>query len=68
MDTSEELGLWSKNVTRYLLNKICDIEKKKKKKKKKRIYKVYLIILGMENSVAGQVSECTRIFLTTSVK
>ena len=31
-DTSEELGLWSKNVTRYLLNKICDIEKKRKKK------------------------------------
>ena len=24
-DTSEELGLWSKYVTRYLLNKICDI-------------------------------------------
>jgi Sec7-like guanine-nucleotide exchange factor len=30
--STEKLGLWSKNVTRYLLNKLCDIEKKKKKK------------------------------------
>ena len=28
-DTSEELGLGSKNVTRYLENKICDIGVKK---------------------------------------
>jgi hypothetical protein len=31
-NSSEELGLWNKNVTRYLPNKICDIEKKKQQK------------------------------------